>query len=902
MTIVFSINYHTNWGQRLLVSGSIAELGKNVPAKAVPMEYVSNGEWRLVVNVKKATTAFTYKYLIFNENTKTYTEEYMPTRTAVLAEGSNTCLLDDTWRSNGVDKTFYSAAFTEGLISRTTKAKKMAALTSPTTLLFSISAPRVANGYSLAIVGNIKELGSWDEKKALVMSDEQFPLWQVGIDATELMGVIEYKYVIYDTKNKSVVTWEEGANRVIRAVDIKGGMTYNRNDEVFRYGLAPWKCTGVAIPVFSLRTEGSFGIGEYADLRKMSDWAKVTGQKIIQTLPITDTTRFRTNADSYPYSSITVMGLHPIYINIFEMGTLKDAQKMEYFYGLQKQFNQSPTVMYQEVGAAKWEYFRLIFAQEGKKVMASAAYKKFVKENAEWLYPYAAFCYLRDANNNCNFRTWGKYAVYNEQQIMDLFTAEESQFEANLHIYLQYNAHIQLLASVKYAKANGVVLKGDIPIGISPESVEAWMEPELFNLDSQAGAPPDPFSKTGQNWGFPTYNWDAMERDGYAWWKKRFQKMATYFQVYRIDHVLGFFRIWRMSSGDVQGLLGYFDPALPMHPDEMRNNFGVWFDYDRMVKPYIREHVVNEKFGDIAGKIKNNFLDLVSPGCYAFKEDFNNQRKIEAFAYEHPELLDINGWVYNELLALHGEVLFIEDKKKPGHYHPRITLQETLSYRDLDWNVKEALNNLYNHFYYHRHNEFWKEQAMKKLPALLRATNMLVCAEDLGMIPDCVPQVMNDLYMLSLEIDRMPKDPTQEFVNMNTVPYLSVCTTSTHDMAPIRGWWDEDRGVIQRYYNYMLGQWGEAKQDCEPWICEIILKRHLYSPAMLVILPFQDWMSIDGEQRRVNYAEERINIPSDPHHFWCYRMHKSVEELLEMDQLNARIKQLGIDSGRSCEM
>jgi 4-alpha-glucanotransferase len=321
-----------------------------------------------------------------------------------------------------------------------------------------------------------------------------------------------------------------------------------------------------------------------------------------------------------------------------------------------------------------------------------------------------------------------------------------------------------------------------------------------------------------------------------------------------------------------------------------------------MVKPYIREHVVDEKFGEIAGKIKNNFLDLVSPGCYSFKEDFNTQRKIEAFAYEHPELLDINGWVYNELLALHGEVLFIEDKKKPGHFHPRITMQETCSFRDLDWNVKEAMNNLYNHFYYHRHNEFWKEQAMKKLPALLRATNMLVCAEDLGMIPDCVPQVMSQLYMLSLEIDRMPKDPTQEFVNMNAVPYLSVCTTSTHDMAPIRGWWDEDRGVIQRYYNYMLGQWGEAKQDCEPWICEIILKRHLYSPAMLVILPFQDWMSIDGEQRRVNYAEERINIPSDPHHFWCYRMHKSVEELLQMDQLNARIKQLGIDSGRSCEM
>lgn len=901
MTIIFSINYHTNWGQRLFVCGSVPELGKNVTTKAIPMEYIGNGEWKLVLTVKKAQS-FTYKYLVFDENTKTYTEEYMPNRTAIVSANANACYLDDTWRSNGVDKTFYSAAFTEGLIARSSKSKKADSIELPTTIRFTLSAPRIAAGYQLAILGSCDALGNWDTKKALVLSDAAFPLWQGYIDATDLNGVIDYKYVIYDSKKKMVVSWEEGENRTLDTAAITGSMTYNRNDEVFRYGIAPWKCTGVAIPVFSLRTNNSFGIGEFSDLRLMSDWAKETGQKIIQTLPITDTTRFRTNADSYPYSSITVMGLHPIYLNIFEMGILKDAQKMEYFYNLQKQFNASPTVMYQEVGAAKWEYFRLIFKQEGKKVMASAAYKKFVKENAQWLYPYAAFCYLRDANSNCNFHNWGKYAIYNEQQIMELFTNEDSQFEANLHIYLQYNAHIQLLNAVKYAKANGVVLKGDIPIGISPESVEAWMEPELFNLDSQAGAPPDPFSKTGQNWGFPTYNWEAMERDGYAWWKKRFQKMATYFQVYRIDHVLGFFRIWRMSSGDVQGLLGYFDPALPMHPDEMRNNFGVWFDYDRMVRPYIREHVVNEKFGDLAGKIKNNFLDLVSSDTYAFKEDFNTQRKIEAFAKEHPELLDIDGPIYNELLALHGEVLFIEDKKKPGHFHPRITLQETCSYRDLDWGAKEAINNLYNHFYYHRHNEFWKEQAMKKLPALLRATNMLVCAEDLGMIPDCVPHVMSQLYMLSLEIDRMPKDPTQEFVNMGNVPYLSVCTTSTHDMAPIRGWWQEDKALIQRYYNYILGEWGEAKADCEPWICEKIVARHLHSPAMLVILPFQDWMSIDGNQRRANAAEERINIPSDPHHFWCYRMHKSVEELLQMHELNARIKQLGIDSGRSCEM
>jgi 4-alpha-glucanotransferase len=298
----------------------------------------------------------------------------------------------------------------------------------------------------------------------------------------------------------------------------------------------------------------------------------------------------------------------------------------------------------------------------------------------------------------------------------------------------------------------------------------------------------------------------------------------------------------------------------------------------------------------------SRYLELVTAGTYRFKEEFKTQRQLESYARNNSEILELNSAFYNEILSLYCEVLFIEDQKQKGKFHPRIAFQDTYSFRELDWGAKDALNRLYNHFFYERHNQFWAEQAMKKLPALLRATDMLVCAEDLGMIPACVPDVMRNLYMLSLEIDRMPKDPTQEFVYMDGVPYLSVCTTSTHDMSPIRGWWKEDMGLTQRYYNHILGEWGGAPEDCEPWICEKILNRHLYSPAMLVILPFQDWISIDGENRRANCDEERINIPADPHHFWCYRMHKNVEELLGLTELNEKMLQMTISSGRSVKM
>jgi 4-alpha-glucanotransferase len=448
-----------------------------------------------------------------------------------------------------------------------------------------------------------------------------------------------------------------------------------------------------------------------------------------------------------------------------------------------------------------------------------------------------------------------------------------------------------------YAHAKGVAIKGDIPIGISRTSVDAWTDTRLFYMDCQAGAPPDDFSVLGQNWGFPTYNWEEMNKDGFAWWKARFRKMSEYFDAYRIDHVLGFFRIWQIPMTAVHGLLGYFNPALPYSADEMRNNYDFWINHDVHTSPYIMDYFLADFFGEYTDEVREKYLEPIGHGRYRICEALNTQRKVvDHFATQ--EKNEKNKQIADGLLGLHDEVLFIEDPEQRGKYHPRISAQFTYIYRSLNDYERWCYDRLYTDFFYHRHNDFWYGKAMWKLPPLIDATNMLVCAEDLGMIPDCVPAVMNNQKIIALEIQRMPKDPQCEFGNTWTYPYLSVCTTSTHDMGGIRQWWEEDHAVTQRFFNNMLHEGGDAPYFCEPWICNRIVDLHLKSPSMLCILPLQDYLSMDGNLRRNDPREEQINVPANSRHYWRYRMHLTVEQLLGARRFNDQLHEMIVNSGR----
>jgi 4-alpha-glucanotransferase len=385
-----------------------------------------------------------------------------------------------------------------------------------------------------------------------------------------------------------------------------------------------------------------------------------------------------------------------------------------------------------------------------------------------------------------------------------------------------------------------------------------------------------------------------MLEDGCLWWVRRFANMAKFFDAYRIDHVLGFFRIWEIPIHSVHGLLGQFAPALALSKTEIENS-GLTFK-EEYLQPYISDSVLDKVFHEHAQEVRDRFVERLENGNYRMRPEYDTQRKVEKVFEGKTDEVSI--MMRDGLYALISDVLFIRDHRDPEKYHPRIAVQLDFVYETLDEQEKEAFNRLYNDYYYRRNNHFWYQEAMKKLPRLVDATRMLVCAEDLGMVPDCVPWVMNELRILSLELQSMPKDPSVKFGHLSRNPYRSVCTISSHDMPTLRQWWDEDMDRTQEYYNTMLYRGGEAPHPLPGWLAKEIISRHLTSPSMLCVISLQDWLAIDEKLRLPDANAERINIPANPRHYWRYRMHLTIEQLMAEQRFNDNIADLIVQSGR----
>lgn len=892
MKLLFRIDYRANWGESLYLCGDTALLGNGDTSRALRLEVDGDRLWHAEVELPDSVAAFTYRYIIKNEQGDTK-QEWGQGHCFRPAAGVNEYDIYDRWQDQPFDKPFYSAAFTE-CICRHNSAGTKPLLPASGYVELCVAAPMVAPGCTLAISGEGDALGNWNPDRAIRMNSAEYPIWKAKIPAAGLNAATEYKYLIVDSANGRVVSWEGGNNRSIgvepreNAATILAGMR-------FINAQTPWKGAGTAIPVFSLRTESDFGVGDFYDLKEMVDWAAAAGQTFLQILPINDTTMTGTWVDSYPYKANSIYALHPMFLRLEAIGELKDKKRREYYENLRKELNALPEVDYERVNKAKAEYCREIFASDGAKTMASPEYKAFIEKNGHWLLPYAAFCVLRDRFGTPDFNKWGEYAVYSAD--VQAKVQVEAQTEIDFVCYQQFHLDAQMRHVHEYANSHSIALKGDIPIGISRTSADAWVDPRLFNLDCQAGAPPDDFSVLGQNWGLPTYNWEEMSLDGFAWWKARFAKMAEFFDAYRIDHVLGFFRIWQIPMDAIHGLLGYFNPALPFSESELRNNYDFWIDVDLQTTPYIMDYFVEDFFGPYTREALDTYCNSAGYGRYKLKPEFDTQRKVaDHFATlpkdeKHTRICD-------GLLGLIDNVLFIEDPVEKGKYHPRISAQYTYIYRALNDYERWCFNRLYNDFFYHRHNSFWYDKAMWKLPPLIDSTNMLTCAEDLGMIPACVPAVMQQLEILSLEIQRMPKDPGSTFGDTWSYPYYSVCTTSTHDMGGIRQWWEEDRDRSRDFYNNVLHEHGAAPYYAEPWVCDRIVDLHLASPSMLCILPLQDWLSIDANLRRENPNDEIINVPANPQHYWRYRMHLTIAELASHAEFTSYLRDKTAHFGR----
>ena len=618
----------------------------------------------------------------------------------------------------------------------------------------------------MQVIFKIEYQTVWGESLALVLNDRKYPMewgeggvWSVVVKNCTAAALKDYTYVVMREGLIWRTEWKHHSSKMAREIEDRWidcpipGCPFPREHQAPKFDRPGFRGAGTAIPVFSLRTESDFGIGEFKDLRPLVDWAAATGQCIIQLLPVNDTTRKGEWKDSYPYSPISSFALHPLYINLQALGIRETVA----FKKEQAELNALAELDYPRVFQAKMKYIRKAFKTRGAKDMDTPGFKKFVQENEYWLEEYAQFCAKRDS------------------------------LEPEYYRWMQWHLDKQFAAEVKYARSKGVSLKGDLPIGVSSDSAEAYWHPELFNLDSTAGAPPDYFSTDGQNWGFPTYNWEEMAKDDFAWWKARLRKMSEYFDAFRIDHILGFFRIWEIPAGIRSGLAGHFNPALPYSPEE----------------------------------------------------------------------------IYNMHLPIDG--LFHEDPRHPGMYQPLINPAS----QNLPQWQQERFGALYNDFFYHRHDEFWRRNAERKLPELLGATGMLACGEDLGMVPDCVPGVMDHERILSLRMRGME--------NEGPWKQLSVCATSSHDMETLRM---------------------QCDHDPEPWEVRNMLWEFLASPSMLAIFPLQDWVALDKRFRRADRNVERINYPADSDNHWKFRIHFNLNELMQESELNVAVTGLLKDSSR----
>lgn len=890
MTVQFNIEYKAMFGEQIVVNIQTEE-----GELKLPLETTDGQRWACDWCVESPEKSYTYYYSVEREGRAVKTEWLIiKHQLDVNAKKAVAYTLYDHWKAMPEDAYLYSSAFTDCINHQA--PQEMKPETGSKIVRLIVRAPQLRDGERLGVLGADKALGAWDVQKILPMTQHTYNEWVADIDATRLEGGhLEFKFIAFRNA-KNELLWETSMNRTVDLPEMKAGELVSYELDQAFFALYNRKLAGTQVPVFSLRTRKSAGIGDFGDLKTMIDFVASTGQKVLQLLPINDTTITHTWTDSYPYSCISVFAIHPQYADLHALPELKDAKARAEAEKTRAELNALDKIDYEKVNDFKINYLRQIFNQEGEKMMKTAEYKAFFQASELWLVPYAQYSYLRDKNGTADFNQWPDHQVWDEAERKVLAAPKTAAYKNVAFFYfVQFVLDRQMQEAHEHAKAKGVILKGDIPIGVNRNGCDVWTEPKYFNLNGQAGAPPDDFSANGQNWGFPTYNWFEMLKDGCQWWNRRFQNMARYFDAYRIDHVLGFFRIWEIPVHSVHGLLGQFAPALAMSREEIES-YGLHFQEDRFTRPFITDWVLDRVFHERAGEVKEKYLDRLDDERYQMKPEVDTQRKVEALFADATDEKEL--WLRDGLYALISDVLFVRDHTNPGVFHPRISAQLDFIYESLYDNDKAAFNRLYNDYFYRRNNQFWYQEAMKKLPKLVQATRMLVCAEDLGMVPDCVPWVMDELKILSLELQSMPKDPSVKFGHLSRNPYRSVCTISSHDMPTLRMWWDENIQRTQEYYNTMLYRQGSAPHPLPGWLASDIISRHLTSPSMLCILSIQDWLATDEALRLPDADAERINIPATPKHYWRYRMHLNIEDLAADKRFVQNITEMISQSGR----
>lgn len=733
--------------------------------------------WSLSVALEEGSVELTYSYQVEREGSLYRVEPPHSPHTLRLevAEGKG-AIIYDYWIEADPEHR-YSDSPLAPLLGRVNMGqRRMPSFSTSSPEAFLIPIAKAYEG-ELLLVGSDPSIGAWQVEHGISLTLSrhgylmQFPkAWPT-----------EYKLVLRERSGRAL--WEEGANRHYQPTEEGRFVLHTLTPPHFE-GLTeapPPTLTGTAVPLFSLRGKHTMGIGDFGAALELLDWMEAEGQSVLQLLPIYDTTFTRTEADSYPYSAVTTYGLHPNYLDLPRLPGYAEAPERAEWEARGRALEALSQIDYMGVTQLKEEVVLTLYKQ-WRKGREKADFTTFVAKEGGQLLSYALFTAIRDLYPDRQVKDYPPYKeVLAEWQATQSYDGHSLTQAVERCQYVQYYLYQQLEELQNKAHHRGILLKGDLPIGVSRNSVDVWVAPHLFCLDKEAGSPPDAFSKEGQDWAFPTYNWEAMATEGYAWWHRRLSRMSRQFDALRIDHILGFFRIWSIPAGSGDASAGWYVPAVGYRAEE------------------------------VAGL-----------------EPFFNQDEV-------------------------------------GQYHPLLEPSARDGYDILSPEPKARLADLVHRYYYHDNDQLWRATALQRLTHIMSASEMLLCAEDLGVLPQSIQEVLSGLDILSLEVLRMPKKIGRHFVEPQDIPRLSVLTTSTHDMPSLRGWWqtlvEEERQELAHLYHM---------EEVSPrGLVQALLRDH---HSILLILPLQDWFVLTGFGSDVPPEAEQINKPQDPHHIWNYRL------------------------------
>lgn len=904
--------------QTLSVMGNTNSLGQWQESHSLPMNFEGNDDYwtaNIYLSASDEPQILEYKYIV-NQFPATYIKEPYSNHKLFIAPVSEPSIIEvaDTFRwKDDIQENLSTSAFSNVLFRRNDPVHPQPLDPTKTSLEFIAFCPHIRPNQALAVVGSIPALGNWDPTHAIKLVDGYFPVWSADVDVPKDQMVFEYKYIIINQDNS--VLWEADPNRFCSGfsyeTDIPRALVLNEwfvcpNHDFF-------KGFGIYCPIFSLRSNYSCGIGQYTDLIPLIDFCNKIRASLIHILPIHDTTETGGWGDSYPYKQVSCFALNPMYINLYQVMDPLPKEAINQLNDFRTRMEKNPTIDYPAVYDFKHRMLDSLYQLVQSTLKDNVEYQKFIAENNVWLRSYALFCYFRDFYNRSDFHFWPHHSNIKPSEIIQLSNKYAAQLDK--YYWYQYLCEIQYKSVLKYAEEHRVIINGDLPTGVNFNSVECWAYPKNFRLHMCAGSTPDDFSSDGQNWGFPTIDWDYMASDDYKWWRNRLARVSQLFHAVRIDHILGFFRIWELPRDNcIRGILGHYYPIKPVSRVELET-MGLW-NIDRYVKPYVRWHLLVPKFGGEAEYVAQKFfipkrVDL-QDDWFDFKDEYNTEKKIaDRLALE---ITDKSKREHYQicLFQLLTDVLLIPDDNQSDYFHVRtnITVEHievhndgtrvfySPSWNELNEPEKTLMLNLYNDYTFKRQNKLWVQKAKPKLDLLKSSTNTMIIVETAGHYNDDITTEILSHGFLSVRIQRIGNEKDTQFDDVNSYPYLSVCCPSTHDTSSLRGWWEENSQITLEFWNSQLWKHEEVLKTCEPMVSQMIIRKHLWSPSMWAVFLLQDLTGIDESLRRQNPIDERINIPSDPNHHWYYRYPYKVEELRDYDVFTSKVREMVESSHR----